>query len=201
MPRIAIYCRVSTREQNCKRQRDELLAYCEKNNFQVIKIFEEIVSTRKRSREVREDVIRLAKNRECDAILVWELSRWSRSVSDLIETLQKLQACNVSLLTFSGMEMDLATSQGKLIASLLGAIAEFERDLIRERVKSGLEAAKARGVRLGRAKGLTSRVKRLKDKVLLLRKEGRSFSWIAKDLQISKRTIQKIVNMEREASH
>ena len=79
----------------------------------------------------------LAQAREIDAILVTELSRWGRS-------LQSLQAWDVSVLAVSGLQFDLSTSHGKMIASVMAALAEFERDLIRERIKSGIAAAKAR---------------------------------------------------------
>jgi Resolvase, N terminal domain len=87
--------------------------------------------------------------REIDAILVTELSRWGRSSIDLVQTLQSLQAWDVPVLANSGLQFDLSTPHGKMIASVMAALAEFERDLIRERIKSGIAAAKARGKRLG----------------------------------------------------
>ena len=74
-------------------------------------------------------------------ILVTELTRWGRSMLDLFHTLQDLQAWNVSLIAQTGLQLDLRSAQGKLIASLMAALAEFERDLLRERVRSGIAAA------------------------------------------------------------
>jgi putative DNA-invertase from lambdoid prophage Rac len=95
----------------------------------------------------------LAQAREIDAILVTELSRWGRRTIDLVQTLQSLQAWDVSVLAILGLQFDLSTPHGKMIASVMAALAECERDLIRERIKSGIGAAKARGKRLGRQPG------------------------------------------------
>ena len=85
-----------------------------------------------------------------------------------------------------------------MMATFLSGIAEFERDLISERVKSGLVAAKARGKQLGRQKGQRPKSDRLAPKVLLLREEGRSYRWIARDLGISKNTVMGIVKRDQE---
>jgi putative DNA-invertase from lambdoid prophage Rac len=193
MVQTIIYARVSTNDQNCDRQISELTAYCQRSGHQIVGVYRETASGSKRDRAVRGEVMQLARQHRCDAILVWELSRWSRSTIDLLETLQQLKDWGVSLLTLNGFEMDLSTPQGKLIVSILGAIAEFERELICDRVRSGLAAAKARGKRFGRQKGLTPKVKRLIPKIEEFKAEGRSLRWMAKELQISKTTIQKVL--------
>ena len=86
----------------------------------------------------------LAQKRLIDVILVTELTRWGRSTLDLVQTIHYLQRWNVSLLAQTGIQFDVSTPQGKLIASLMAILAEFERDLLRERVRSGIAAAKAR---------------------------------------------------------
>ena len=88
-----------------------------------------------------------------DAVLVTELSRWGRSTLDLLETLRELETRRVSLVALSGMTFDLASATGRMMATMLAGISEFERDLLRERVRSGLAAAKARGKLLGRQPG------------------------------------------------
>src|SRR5260370_123991 len=98
----------------------------------------------KTDRSERKKVMALAQAREIDAILVTELSRWGRSTIDLMQTLKSLQAWDVSVLAVSGLQFDLSTPRGKMITSVMAALAEFERDLIRERIKSGIAAAKAR---------------------------------------------------------
>lgn len=126
-----------------------------------------------------------------------ELSRWGRSTIDLISTLQELESYRVSLIAITGMTFDLATPHGRMLATVLAGIAEFERDLISERVKSGLAAARARGKVLGRQKGERPKSDRLAPKVLALVAEKRSYRWIARDLGISKNTVAAIVQRER----
>ena len=95
----------------------------------------------------------LAQAHQIDAVLVTELSRWGRSTQDLVQTLDDLHKWKVSVLAQNGLTLDLSTSSGKLMRTIMAGLAEFERDLIRERLKSGLAAAKARGVKLGRQEG------------------------------------------------
>lgn len=124
-------------------------------------------------------------------------ARQGRSTIDLISTLQELESYRVSLIAITGMMFDLATPHGRMLATVLAGIAEFERDLISERVKSGLAAAKARGKVLGRQKGERPKSDRLAPKVLALVAEKRSYRWIARDLGISKNTVAAIVHRER----
>jgi putative DNA-invertase from lambdoid prophage Rac len=97
----------------------------------------------------------------------------------------------------SGMTSDLSTPHGRMLATFLSGIAEFERDLISERVKSGLAAAKARGRKLGRQPGQRPKSDRLTPTVLALIAEGRSYRWIAGDLAISKNTVADIAKRDR----
>jgi len=117
---------------------------------------------------------------------------------DLVRILQDLQAWGVSLIAQTGLQFDLGTPQGKLIASLMAALAEFERDLLRERVRSGMAAAKARGVVFGRKAGQNVKADRLAPKVLALVKAGHSYRDIARRVKLSKNTITAIVKRARE---
>ncbi|MQS00078.1 recombinase family protein [Gluconobacter aidae] len=195
--RAVIYCRVSTADQSCVRQKDELKRFAERAGYEVSGIFMETGSGVRVDRAERRKVMALAQAREIDAILVTELSRWGRSTIDLISTLQELESYRVSLIAITGMTFDLATPHGRMLATVLAGIAEFERDLISERVKSGLAAAKARGKVLGRQKGERPKSDRLAPKVLALVAEKRSYRWIARDLGISKNTVAAIVQRER----
>jgi DNA invertase Pin-like site-specific DNA recombinase len=122
-----------------------------------------------------------------------------RSTQDLLDTLNKLSGWNVSVVAMSGMTFELSTPHGRMMATLLAGIAQFERDLISERVKSGLAAAKARGKKLGRQPGQRPKSDKLAPKVLEAIEEGRSYRWIARDLGISKNTVGDIVKRDREA--
>jgi len=198
--RAAIYCRVSTADQSCARQAKDLRAFAKRGGYEVVKVFKETGSGTKLDRAERKKVLALAQAREIDCVLVTELSRWGRSTIDLLGTLRELESWKVSVIAMSGMTFELSTPHGRMMATFLSGIAEFERDLISERVKSGLAAAKARGKKLGRQPGQRPKSDRLAPKVVALVEEGRSYRWIARDLGISKNTVMDIVKRERDVA-
>jgi putative DNA-invertase from lambdoid prophage Rac len=195
--RVAIYCRVSTSDQSCHRQERDLLEFATRAGYDVVGVWKETGSGIRLDRVERTAVMALAQARRIDTILVTELSRWGRSTIDLVHTLQTLQAWNVSLIALNGMQFDLTTPQGRLIASLMASLAEFERDLIRERVRSGMAAAKARGCRFGRQPGQRPKSDRLAPRVVALVEEGLSYRTIARHLSISKNTVTDIIKRHR----
>lgn len=199
--KVAIYCRVSTADQSCERQELDLGAYAERAGWQIVGVWKETASGSKDSRVKRNEILVLAQARKLDIILVTELTRWGRSTMDLIHTLQKLHSWDVSLIAQSGLQFDLTTSQGKLIANIMASLAEFESDVIRERVKSGMAAAKARGKKIGRQPGQRIKSDRLAPKVLNMLDEGRSYRTIAGKLNISKSTVTDIVKRHRNAKN
>jgi DNA invertase Pin-like site-specific DNA recombinase len=194
----AIYCRVSTADQSCERQERDLRTYAEKAGWLVAGVWKETASGAKDGRKERQQVLVLAQARKIDIILVTELTRWGRSTIDLIHTLQELQSWGVLLIAQSGLQFDLSTSQGKLMASIMASLAEFESDLIRERVKSGIAAAKARGKKIGRQPGQRIKSDRLAPKVLDMINAGDSYRLIADRLNISKSTVSDIVQRQRD---
>ncbi len=196
--RAALYCRVSTDDQSCSRQEWELLEYAQKADYEVVGIWKEVASGAKDQRLERKKVMALAQKRHIDIVLVTELSRWGRSTIDLVQTLHELEAWNVSLIAQTGLQFDLRTPQGKLFASLMAALSEFERDLLRERICSGIAAAKARGKTFGRKAGDRPKSDRLAPKVLAMIEEGRSYRFIARELNISKNTVLDIVQRYRK---
>ena len=197
--KAAIYARVSTSDQSCERQIGELTSFAERGGFENAGIFKETASGTNSNRAARNQIMDLAQARKIDAVLVTELSRWGRSTQDLLQTLDQLSGWNVSIVAMSGMTFELNTPHGRMMATMLAGIAQFERDLLSERVKSGLAAAKARGKKLGRPKGQRPKSDRLAPKVLELIEEGRSYRWIAHDLAISKNTVGDIVKRHRKS--
>lgn len=197
MVRVAIYCRVSTADQSCERQERELLEFAKRAGYELIGIWKETASGTRDNRPERKKILALAQTRAIDLILISELSRWGRSLSDLVRTVELLQSRNVSLITQTGLQLDLSSAQGRLIASIFGAIAEFEAELIRERIKSGLANAKAKGKKLGRQPGQTDRIQRLTPKVLKLVENQWSYRQVARELRISKNTVTEIVKHHR----
>jgi len=187
--KVAIYWRGSTTDQSCSRQERDLLAYAQKAGYSVIGVWKETGSGTKNNRTQRKEVMSLAQARKIDGILVTELTRWGRSTIDLITTLQDLAHWGVSVIATTGLQFDLTTPQGKLIASVMASLAEFERDLVKERVRSGLAAAKAKGKKLGRKPGQRVKADRYSSKVLQMVSEGNSYRQIAQELHLSKTTV------------
>lgn len=192
--RVAIYARVSTQDQDTDRQVRDLTALADRAGYQVIEVFTEQASGGLSSRPLRSQVIDLARQRLIDAVLVTELTRWGRSTVDLLDTLQELHSCGVSLIAQSGDQMDLSTAQGKMIAGVLAVLAQFERDLISERTKSGLAAARARGTKLGRPTGNRTDSKH-RAAILDMHRAGLSYRDIASKLKISKDTIGRVIKI------
>ena len=197
--KVAIYCRVSTTDQSCERQAQDLLFYAKKADFNVVGVWKETASGTKQNRVERQKVMELAQARKIDAILVTEMTRWGRSTLDLIQTLQELQSWDVSLIAQTGLQFDLTTPQGRLIAQLMAALAEFERDLVSERVRSGLAAAKSRGKVLGRQPGQRPKSDRLAPQVIQMVEDEVPYRTIAHDLKLSKTTVTDIVKRHRQA--
>lgn len=195
--RAAIYCRVSTVDQSCERQQRDLTAYADRAGYEVVGIFKETGSGARLDRAERKRVIALAQRREIDIVLVTELSRWGRSTLDLLHTLKGLEARGVSVIAMSGMAFDLSTPHGRMLATIIAGIAEFERELIQERIRSGLARAKARGKRLGRQPGQRPKSDRLASKVMALVEIGRSYRLIGRELGLSKNTVAEIVKRSR----
>ena len=159
--------------------------------------YKETASGVKLDRAERKRVSALAQRREIDVVLVTELSRWGRSTTDLLATLKELEARRVSLVALNGMAFDLTTPHGRMMATLLAGIAEFERELIQERIRSGIAAAKARGKKLGRQPGQRPKSDRLAPKVLALVVQGRSYRLIGREVGLSKNTVADIVKRSR----
>jgi len=194
-----IYARVSTQDQSCDRQVADLTAFATRGGYVVTGIFRETASGSAASRSARNRIMALAQARQIDAVLVTELSRWGRSTPDLLDTLHRLAGWNVSVVAQSGMAFELDTPHGRMMATLLAGIAQFERDLLSERVKSGLAAARARGKTLGRQPGQRPKSDRLAPAVIRAVAEGLSYRRIARDLGISKNTVLAIMQRHRGA--
>ncbi|MFM0069088.1 recombinase family protein [Paraburkholderia aspalathi] len=195
--KAALYCRVSTADQTCARQEADLRALAKRRGYVIAGVWKETASGTKDDRVHRKAVLAQAQSGAIDLILVIELTRWGRSTLDLFHTLNDLQSWSVSLIAQTGLQFDLGTAQGKLIATMMAALAEFERDLLRERVRSGIAAAQARGVVFGRRAGQRVKSDKIAPKVLALIAAGQSYREIGRRLAISKNTVLAIAKGAR----
>ena len=189
--KAVIYCRVSTDDQSCDRQISDLKTFAARADYEVLGIFTETASGAKCDRSQRQKILALAQARKINAVLVTEASRWSRSTVDLISTLQSLNSWGVSLVAMNGLSLDLSSPQGKLMATMLGAISEFERDLIKERVKSGMAAAKAKGQKFGRPPLKPEQIALVQE----LRSQGLSYSQIAKQSGVGRTKVAELLKV------
>src|SRR5688500_9572812 len=148
--RAAIYARVSTVDQHCDNQLLELRRYCEARGWRIAREFvDHGVSGAKERRPALDDLVRDAKRRRLDVLVVWRLDRLGRNLRHLILLLDDLQATGVAFVSLSE-GIDATTPAGRLQLHVLGAIAEFERERIAERVRLGMARARRNGMHLGR---------------------------------------------------
>ncbi len=198
--RVALYCRVSTGDQDNDRQERDLRAYAERAGYEVAAVFRETLSGIRKAKGKqpveRKRAMAMAQAREVDAVLVTKLTRWGRSTQDLMDTLGQLASWDVSLIAQTGLTFDLSTPQGKLIANLMASLAEFEHDLLRERVRSGIAAAKARGQSFGRKPGYRPSDRHAPEVVRLSETKKLSQRAIAERLGLSKTTVNEILKRE-----
>lgn len=145
--KVAIYVRVSKRDMNPENQKLQLIEYATGNKWE-FDIFEEKESTRK-TRPIKQKVLHKLRHREYQAILIWKLDRWARSLQELIMEIDELTKKGIGFMVLTA-PIDTTTSHGRLMIQIMGAFAEFERELIKERTIAGLERARAKGVKLGR---------------------------------------------------
>ena len=186
--RVCIYTRVSTAEQqSLPAQVKVLAAYAKRRGWTVVSQFQEIGSGSK-VRPMRQKVIAAAQRREIDGVLVWRLDRWGRSVQDLVITLNEFVALGVTFTSVTEA-LDFSTPSGRALAGMLSVFAQFEHDIIRERVKSGLVHAKQMGKILGRPR--TAMIKA--DEVVALSKKNIYKSEIARRLGIDRRSVGRVL--------
>ena len=148
----ALYARVSTMDQTCENQLIELRRYCEARGWRIAQEFVDTgVSGSKDRRPALEELNAHARRRRFDVLVCWRLDRLGRNLKHLITALEELQALGVAFVSLQE-GIDATTPAGKLQMHILGAIAEFERERIRERVMAGLQRARTEGRTLGRPK-------------------------------------------------
>jgi DNA invertase Pin-like site-specific DNA recombinase len=186
--RAAVYARVSTHDQQTLgMQVDAMTAYVEHRGWGLARRVEDVGSGAK-ERSGREALLRAARRREVDVILVWRLDRWGRSVADLMTTLRELTDLGAGFVSHTEA-LDLTTPTGRAMAGMLAIFAEFEREILRERVRAGI----ARARREGRPHGRPPTASRKSAEVARLKAEGVSHAEIARRLGIGRTSVRRIL--------
>jgi len=175
--RAATYSRVSTHEQSVALQQDGLQELCARRGWAIVAEFvDEGVSGAKEKRPGLDALLELAHRREFDILVFWKLDRIARSVTHLLRLVEEFKALGIDFYSVTE-SLDTTTPQGRRVLVVLGAIAEFERDLTVERVRAGMRAAKARGAKIGRPR-LEPTEKEMEE-LLELQRNGMSIRKIA----------------------
>lgn len=192
MLRAGLYARVSTLDQQTlPMQMRALREYTAKRGWTVVEECKEVGSGAV-ARAMRQQLIDSARRRDIDVVLVWRLDRWGRSVADLVSTLQELTALGVGFVSVTEA-LDLTTPAGRAMAGLLSVFAEFERDIMRERVRAGLADARLQGKRLGRPPTAIQNAAA----VGTLFRQGVSKSEIARRLGIGRTSVRRLLEQKK----
>jgi DNA invertase Pin-like site-specific DNA recombinase len=186
--KAAIYARVSTANngQDPEVQLRELREYCERRGWQIAGEYVDTMSGAKDSRPSLDRLMQDAHRRKFDAVAVWKFDRFARSVSHLLRALETFQALGIEFVSLTE-GVDTSTPMGKMIFTVLGAVAELERSLIVERVKAGLRNARAKGKRLGRPRRVVDA-----SRIAALRAQGFGWKRIAAELKVGVGTIYRL---------
>jgi len=183
--RVAIYARVSKVDQKLDSQLHELRQSCQNRGFEIIKEFTDIgVSGSKDKRPGLNALMNAARKRHIDAIMVYRFDRFARSTSHLAIALDEFNALGVQFISHSE-NLDTTTPMGKAMYAIIGAMAQLERDILIERVNSGIAAAKAKGKHCGRP----WKHSKLTEQIKKMRLDGESYGSIAKLLGIPKSSV------------
>ncbi len=188
--RAAFYARVSTHDQKTlPLQMKQMRRYAKDRSLEVVLEIQDVGSGAK-DRPKREDLMKAARRREIDCVIVWKLDRWGRSLVDLVGSLKELGELGVGFVSLTEA-LDLSTSTGRAMMGLLGVFAEFERDLLRERVKAGISHARS----LGRPHGRPKTVALEREKILKLKVAGKNHSEISRELNIGRTSVRRVLNL------
>lgn len=190
--RVGLYARVSTHDQQTlPLQLHAMRDFAAKRNWTIAVQINE-VGCGASERELRQQLLAAARRRDIDVVLVWRLDRWGRSVADLESTLQELQHLGVGFVSLTEA-LDLTTPVGRAMAGLLAVFAEFEREILRERVRAGLAHARQNGKHLGRPPSAAHKATQVRS----LYRDGLSKSEIARRIKIGRTSVRRILSPKK----
>jgi len=183
--RIAIYARVSTKDQSCELQVRDLRAYCGARGFDLVREYVDVgQSGAKDSRPELNKLMDDARKRQFDAIVVWRFDRFARSTKHLLSALEEFRSLGIQFISYQE-NIDTSSALGQALFTIVSAVAQLERDLIRERVTAGIRNARANGKKLGRPMRAVDR-----KEILELKAKGHSLREIAAKLGVGYGTVR-----------
>ena len=188
--KVAIYVRVSTKDQSVGMQLNDLERYSKERGLNIFKVYEDNgVSGTKETRPALGQLMDDARKRKFDIVLVWRFDRFARSTKHLVNALYEFRNLGIDFISYQE-NIDTSSPLGEAIFTSISAMSKLERDIIAERVKGGLRKARANGKRLGRPKNEVDT-----DKVIECRKQNKSIRQIAAELNLSKGAVQRALEM------
>ncbi len=179
-----IYARVSTSDQNCDMQLRDLREYCERRGWNAMEYVDTSVSGARASREQLDRLMTDARRRKVDVVICWRFDRFARSTKHLLNALEEFQLLGIGFVSHQEA-IDTTTPMGKMIFTVISALAEFERSILIERVKAGVAAAKAKGNSCGRPRKVFRR-----DIAMEMRRLGNSWRKISQILNVPVSTLR-----------
>ena len=189
--KVVLYCRVSTKDQNCERQITELRQIAKNHNYHII---DEYIDTgfsgSMKNRPELDRMMKDAFSKKFEMVMTLELSRIGRSTKNLLEIVEKLKEKDINLF-IANQQIDTSTPSGSMFFTIASAFATYERDLIRERVISGLQNAKKKGVVLGRKTNLNGMTK---NKIIAMKSQNIGLKKIAFETKVSVQSIRKLLS-------
>ena len=188
--RVALYVRVSTKDQSVDMQLNDLDRYSKERGFKIFKVYKDNgVSGTKESRPALSELINDAKKRKFDIVLVWRFDRFARSTKHLVNALYEFRNLSIDFISYQE-NIDTSSPLGEAIFTIISAMATLERDIIAERVRGGLRKAKANGVKLGRPESKIDT-----DKVIEYKEQGKSIRAIAKEMGIHRSKVERTLKL------
>ena len=188
--KVAIYARVSTKEQDCTRQLIELRQVAENHGWIIVDEYvDEGISGSKKNRPELDRMMKDAISRQFEMVATLELSRLGRSVKNMCEIVDLLKSKNINLF-IKNQNVDTSTPVGEFFFNIMNSVAQYEREIIRERIVSGLENAKRKGVRLGKKTNLTPQVR---EKIIEMKSKGTGLKRIATECSVGVKTVRTVL--------
>ena len=183
--RVGIYARVSTKDQSCEMQMRDLRAYCAARGFTISREYTDVgQSGAKDSRPELNELMADARKRKFDLVLVWRFDRFARSTKHLLLALEEFRSLGIQFISYQE-NIDTSSPLGQALFTIVSAVAQLERDLIRERVSAGVRNARANGKQFGRPRRIVNQ-----DEIRRLRSEGASLRQIAAKLGVGYGTVR-----------